>query len=265
MKDIQFVIPDKLTPLKVYNEQAVNNLMLSIKIANSVRPVPVDSVNKVILGGFNRFEAIRRLGFKKVPVWIVDADKLSIIDSNNKQLKISTLIESINKFNFDFQILYNNKPLSLSVPRVFIPTVDLTIKVFCVGVFDLFHIGHVNLLKRARLLGDHLTVGVQYNVEKFKTEPVYYSFDERIFLIQALRFVDVAIPYENVFDAVQSVTFDIFVVGPDQNHEMFEKSFDYCKSNNIRIETLSRTKGVSSSMLRKLMSIDDAAEFSMID
>lgn len=127
-------------------------------------------------------------------------------------------------------------------------------KVLTVGVYDLIHIGHVNLFRRARALGSHLTVAVQTSevVKKYKPEAkLVYSTEERLYMVRAIRYVDHVITYEDVDEIVKQADFDIFVTGPDQNHEGFQKAIKWCQQHNKRTIVLPRTEGISSSWLKE--------------
>lgn len=127
-------------------------------------------------------------------------------------------------------------------------------KVLTVGVYDLIHIGHVNLFRRARALGSHLTVAVQTSevVKKYKPEAkLVYSTEERLYMVRAIRYVDHVITYEDVDEIVKQADFDIFVTGPDQNHEGFQKAIKWCQHHDKRTIVLPRTEGISSSWLKE--------------
>jgi cytidyltransferase-like protein len=103
-------------------------------------------------------------------------------------------------------------------------------KVLTVGVYDLLHIGHVNLFRRARRLGDSLTVAVQRSevVLKYKPEAkLVYSTEERMYMVKSIRYVDEVIEYEGVDEIVKTADFDIFVTGPDQIHSGFQNAMKW--------------------------------------
>lgn len=127
-------------------------------------------------------------------------------------------------------------------------------KVLTVGVYDLLHIGHVNLFRRAKELGDLLTVAVQRSevVLKYKPEAkLIYSTEERMFMVKAIRYVDDVIEYEGVDEIVKAVDFDIFVTGPDQIHTGFQAAMQWCHEHGKETVVLSRTDGISSSWLKE--------------
>lgn len=127
-------------------------------------------------------------------------------------------------------------------------------KVLTVGVYDLLHIGHVNLFKRARAVGDRLVVAVQESdvVLKYKPEEkLIYSTEERMYMVKAIRYVDEVITYRAVDDIVKTADFDVFVTGPDQNHAGFQKAIQWCKEHGKEHVVLPRTEGISSSWLKE--------------
>lgn len=127
-------------------------------------------------------------------------------------------------------------------------------KVLTVGVYDLLHIGHVNLFRRARAVGDSLVVAVQESDVVMKYKPgakLVYSTEERMYMVKAIRYVDDVITYEAVDDIVKTADFDIFVTGPDQTHEGFQRAIQWCKDHGKEHVVLPRTEGISSSWLKE--------------
>lgn len=135
-------------------------------------------------------------------------------------------------------------------------------RIITYGTFDLFHIGHMKLLERARALGDELYVGVstdEFNAIKGKRS--FFSYEDRAAIVGSLRVVDHVFP-ESAWDQKPRdfVEFnaDMFVMGSD-----WDGKFDEFKKN-IDIHYLARTEGVSSTDIKKqLQKIDDAALESM--
>lgn len=129
-------------------------------------------------------------------------------------------------------------------------------KVLTVGVYDLLHIGHVELFRKAKEMGDYLIVAVQSTdyVKKFKPEAnMVYSTEERCYMVRSIRFVDEVMVYDSVDSIVKEVDFDVFVKGPDQNHAGFQAAELYCKENGREVYILPRTEGISSSELKDLI------------
>jgi glycerol-3-phosphate cytidylyltransferase len=121
-------------------------------------------------------------------------------------------------------------------------------KVLTYGTFDLLHFGHINLLSRAKDLGDYLIVGLstdEFNKEKNKQ--AYHSFENRKLILESIRFVDEVIP-ENTWDQkIQDVIkheIDIFVMGDD-----WKGKFDFLKEY-CEVVYLPRTIGISTSQIK---------------
>lgn len=126
-------------------------------------------------------------------------------------------------------------------------------KVLTVGVYDLLHKGHVELYRRAKGLGDYLIVAAQDSdfILKYKpTAKVLNSTEDRKYMIKSIRYVDEVITYTDVDKIVQEVDFDVFVTGPDQCHEGFQRAIRWCEEHGKDHIVLARTDGVSSSELK---------------
>ncbi len=117
------------------------------------------------------------------------------------------------------------------------------------GTFDLFHYGHMNLLMRAKQLGDYLIVALstdEFNRVKGKESIMNYA--QRKEILENLRCVDLVIPetdWDQKINDVQTYQVDIFVMGDDWEGE-FDFLKDYCK-----VIYLPRTEVVSSTMLKE--------------
>lgn len=237
-----------IKPTRESDPDRVRDLTLSIRVVGAVRRVPVSWPTRHVVQGHNRLQALRDLGYKKVPiVWVAERDVKATKSSTgspaqNGPREEARARESTVKREDDIQHALD-----------FVSTRSLCVRTLCVGVFDLFHFGHVNLLRGAALLGDHLTVGVQYNVTKRKDQVPAYTFDERVFYVRSLRFVDEVIPYEDVDLLVESELPDVFAHGPDQVHDGFKRACAFCEQRGIRVVEVPRTQGVSSSELRRMM------------
>ncbi len=123
------------------------------------------------------------------------------------------------------------------------------------GTFDLFHIGHLNLLRRLRDLGDRLIVGVstdEFNTLKGKKTII--GFNDRIDIVRNLRCVDLAIPEENWGQKVQDIHahgVHVFGMGSD-----WEGRFDELKAH-CEVVYLPRTEGISSTQIKKTLQVLD--------
>lgn len=122
-------------------------------------------------------------------------------------------------------------------------------KTITYGTFDLFHVGHVNLLKRAKSLGDQLIVGLstdEFNQQKGKTTLVPYK--DRAEILKACRYVDQVIPESNWEQKQQDVIdnqIDIFVMGDD-----WQGKFDFLKEY-CQVVYLERTEDISSTAMKE--------------
>jgi glycerol-3-phosphate cytidylyltransferase len=121
-------------------------------------------------------------------------------------------------------------------------------KVLTYGTFDLLHTGHINILKRAKALGDYLIVGLstdEFNLIKHKE--AYHSYEDRKEILEAIRYVDEVIPEENWEQKISDVLahqVDLFVMGDDwKGHFDFLK--EYCE-----VVYLPRTTGVSTTKIK---------------
>jgi len=121
-------------------------------------------------------------------------------------------------------------------------------KVITYGTFDLFHIGHLNILKRAKALGDYLIVAVstdEFNTGKHKQ--CVYPYSHRAQIVEAIRYVDEVIPetsWEQKIDDIRKHSIDIFVIGEDWAGK-FDFLKDYCE-----VVYLPRTKSISTTSVR---------------
>ena len=125
-------------------------------------------------------------------------------------------------------------------------------KILTFGVYDLTHLGHIKLFERAKQLGDHLIVAVQQSDYIKKNKPSAYNIydtGERCYIINSIKFVDEVVVYNSVYEDIQKIDFDVFVKGPDQMHEGFQKAVEWCKNHNKEVVTLPRTEDISTSEL----------------
>lgn len=127
-------------------------------------------------------------------------------------------------------------------------------KVVTVGVFDYFHLGHLRLFENAKKNGDYLIVAVQDGNSILKTKPeaqVLYTTEQRVELVKALRVVDEVILYEDVDTILPTITFDVFAIGEDQNHDGFKRAVKWCEENGKQVVRMKRTPGICSSQIKQ--------------
>lgn len=128
------------------------------------------------------------------------------------------------------------------------------VKVLTVGVFDILHRGHVELFRKAKALGDYLIVAVQDSDVVLKYKPnaeLIYSTEERMYMVQSVRYVDKTMVYEGVDEIVKKIEFDILALGPDQNHAGFQNAMAWCREHGKEVKIVLRTEGVSSSLVKE--------------
>ncbi|PEE41053.1 glycerol-3-phosphate cytidylyltransferase [Bacillus pseudomycoides] len=122
-------------------------------------------------------------------------------------------------------------------------------KVITYGTFDLLHWGHINLLKRAKDLGDYLIVAVSSDeFNKLKNKKSYHSYENRKMILEAVRYVDEVIPehnWEQKVKDVQNCDVDVFVMGDDWKGE-----FDFLEEH-CEVVYLPRTAGISTTKIKK--------------
>lgn len=122
-------------------------------------------------------------------------------------------------------------------------------KVLTYGTFDLLHWGHINLLKRAKDLGDYLVVAISTDeFNEIKNKKAYHSYENRKMILEAIRYVDEVIPeehWEQKVDDVKNHDVDIFVMGDD-----WEGKFDFLK-DHCDVIYLPRTAGISTTKIKK--------------
>ena len=128
---------------------------------------------------------------------------------------------------------------------------------YTTGVYDLFHIGHLNLLKSAKGLCDKLVVGVTVDeLVQYKGKKAMIPFEDRIEIVRSCRYVDAAVPQYDMdkLTACKKLGATIMFVGDDwygtEKWQQYEKEF---AANGIRIVYFPYTKGISSTRIAKAL------------
>lgn len=123
-------------------------------------------------------------------------------------------------------------------------------KIITYGTFDLLHYGHINLLKRAKQMGDYLIVCLstdEFN-KNSKNKECYFSYEIRKQLLESIRYVDLVIPENNwdqKIDDIKEFGINTFVMGDDWKGK-FDFLKDYCE-----VIYLPRTKEISTTKIKK--------------
>lgn len=128
---------------------------------------------------------------------------------------------------------------------------------YTTGVYDLFHIGHLNLLRNARNLCDRLVVGVTTDeLVSYKNKRSVIPFVERLEIVRGCRYVDAVVPQEELdkFEAWKKLRFDILFVGDDwYGSDRWEELEQKFKDAGVRVVYFPYTKGTSSTLINETL------------
>lgn len=129
---------------------------------------------------------------------------------------------------------------------------------YTTGVFDMFHIGHLNILRNAKELCDYLIVGVSTDelVQQYKGKTPIIGFEERMAIVEAIRYVDKVVPQVtmNKMDAWQQLHFDALFHGSDwKGSDMYNRVVAEFEKVGVDVVFLPHTSGVSSTMLADIL------------
>ena len=124
-------------------------------------------------------------------------------------------------------------------------------RVITYGTFDLLHYGHINLLQRAKSLGDYLIIAL--STDEFndieKNKKCYFPYEQRKFLLEAIRYVDLVIPetcWEQKKTDIKKYNVDIFTIGVD-----WTGKFDFLKNEGCKVVYLPRTPEISTTQIKQ--------------
>lgn len=125
---------------------------------------------------------------------------------------------------------------------------------YTTGVFDMFHIGHLNILKRAKEQCDYLIVGVSTdeNVQTYKHKRPVIPYEQRKSIVEAIRYVDLVVPQENMdkYDAWERLHFDVIFHGDDwKGSSMYDDIERKLNAVGCDMVFLPHTDGISSTQL----------------
>lgn len=132
---------------------------------------------------------------------------------------------------------------------------------FLSGTFDLFHIGHLNLLRRAKEQCDYLIVAVHDN-GAWKGKETFIPYEERVEIVKSIKYVDEVVhDYREDADAWDDFHYDKLFVGSDyKGTERFNKYEEYFKDKGVEIVYFPYTKGTSSTQLRDALSTSNKSK-----
>lgn len=208
-----------------------------------------DAINKVgmVVEGINALPAAISLSALHNVEMPITSAMNSIVAGVNVNSVVKSLLLRPKKEEFDkssTQLIYESKIIEKQRNQ--------TMKrVITYGTFDLLHYGHINLLKRAKALGDYLIVCLstdEFNWNE-KHKKCYFTYEQRKALLEALRFVDLVIPEENWNQKktdMHEYHIDTFVIGDD-----WQGKFDFLKEEGVEVVYLPRTPEISSSKMKQ--------------
>ena len=129
---------------------------------------------------------------------------------------------------------------------------------YTTGVYDMFHVGHLNILKRAKENCDYLIVGVSTDetVISYKNKAPVIPYDERVQIVQAIRYVDEVVPQVSMdkFEAWKNLHYDILFHGDDwKGTDLYNKYEQQFSEVGVKIVYLPHTKGISSTKLTQVI------------
>ena len=128
---------------------------------------------------------------------------------------------------------------------------------YTAGVYDLFHIGHLNLLKNAKGMCDKLIVGVTTDeLVSYKHKRAMIPFEDRVEIVRSIKYVDAVVPQEDMdkLTMCKKLKANVMFVGDDwydtEKWQLFEEEF---KEAGIQIVYFPYTKGISSTQIAKAL------------
>jgi glycerol-3-phosphate cytidylyltransferase len=216
-------------------------------IGNGMKPDEAVKQVGMVVEGINALPAtmklIERYDVEMPIIEAVDAvvnksaDPASTVKALMEREKVSELSKSILDINFENAILKNKRGTNMK-------------RVITYGTFDLLHYGHINLLKRAKALGDYLIVAIstdEFNWNE-KQKKCYFTYEQRKALVESLRYVDLVIPEENWDQKktdVHEYHIDTFVMGDD-----WKGKFDFLRDEGVEVVYLPRTPEISTTQIK---------------
>ncbi len=131
---------------------------------------------------------------------------------------------------------------------------------YTTGVFDMFHVGHLNILRRAKEQCEYLIVGVSTDevVQSYKKRTPIIPFEDRRAIIEAIKYVDKVVPQTsmNKMEAYKRLKFDALFHGSDwQGSDMYKKITADFSALGVDVVFLPHTEGISSTMIREKTNI----------
>ena len=208
---------------------------------------PVDAVKKVgmVVEGINAIPAVRQFASRyNLSLPITEAVDAIINKGRDPKNVVADLMGREQREEIGSSIVYEHallqKEMGLCMKRI-----------ITYGTFDLLHYGHINLLRRAKALGDYLIVAIstdEFNWNE-KKKKCYFTYEQRKSLVEAVRYVDLVIPEESWDQKrrdIHEYHIDTFVIGDD-----WKGKFDFLKEEGAEVVYLPRTPEISSTQIKK--------------
>ncbi|WP_318505196.1 adenylyltransferase/cytidyltransferase family protein [Bacillus sp. T3] len=131
---------------------------------------------------------------------------------------------------------------------------------YTTGVFDLFHVGHLNILKRSKESCNYLIVGVSTDelVESYKNQKPVVPFEQRIKIVESIKYVDEVVIQTTMdkLDAWEKISFDVMFHGDDwKNSKLWKDYEDKFNKVGVSLVYFPYTKDTSSTMLKEKMKV----------
>lgn len=223
-------------------------------IGQGLKPdVAVKQVGMVV-EGINALPATMQLAEKyKVSMPITEAVNAIVNEGKEPQKVVADLMnrdkrsEISSTINYEHTLLQNRRGTGMK-------------RVITYGTYDLLHYGHINLLRRAKALGDYLIVVLssdEFNWNE-KHKKTYFTYEQRKQLLESIRYVDLVIPEESWQQKrsdMHEYHIDTFVMGDD-----WKGKFDFLKEEGVEVVYLPRTPEISSSQMKKDLHDADGAD-----
>ena len=132
---------------------------------------------------------------------------------------------------------------------------------YTTGVFDMFHVGHLNILRQAKANCDYLIVGVSSDelAESYKNKTPIIPFEHRKEIVESIKYVDEVViqSHRDKIKSFHEIGFDIMFVGSDwKGTELFNVLEKELKKYNAIIHFFQYTEGISSTRLKKILAAD---------
>lgn len=224
-----------------------------------------------IINETDRLSIVESIRYVDSAVLLCDDDFLNAIQMNKADAlfaesssffydKQNILFKQVPLFGCSIEFIDNSNITDTSTSNIFndyhIDKEDNKVLGYTTGVFDMFHIGHLNVIKRAKAHCDCLIVGVSTdeNVISYKHKKPVIPYEERATIVRAVRYVDYVVPQKNMdkFAAWQLLHFNEMYHGDDwKGSKMFDEIEEKLKSVGCHTVYLPHTDGISSTLLKQ--------------